>query len=339
MTILRVNKFILFVAINLLLVCSNSYGSGFNAELGIAVTPKNFPQHSAQDMDDAFALAGNLAKYSVFIFQWRELDIHIVRHMMKKSAEQNLIPILGLSPTTLDQGRKELDIPVWLRKQSRGPISFSNPKIESAFIKAAERLAKLHPKYLCLATEINFLALQNLKEYLHFVRVYKNAYKRIKKISPNTKTFVSFQWEWIRILDAKEMHRIKEHSQVIKIFQPQLDLVALTTYPSAFHKKPSELPMDYFSWIHRHIDKKEEILFMEVGWPTSGSGTLTEQKDFVQKLPTLLKNLNVSILAWALLHDVNLNEFDANLNSVGIISTDGKKKPAYKQFQDLNIHK
>ena len=74
---------------------------------------------------------------------------------------------------------------------------------------------------------------------------------------------------------------------------------------------------------------------MEVGWPTSGTGSEPEQEAFLRRLPELLKPVNVSVLAWALLHDVGLTEFDANLNTVGLFTKDGHKKPGVEAFKAL----
>ncbi len=305
-------------------------------EKGIAITPRNFPAHSAADVDDAFRLTRDLGHYAVFIYQWHDLNLDTARLMVEKSRRANLAPIIGLSPTTLDQGRKELDLPDTVRKAAGKKTSFSSPAIRKEFIRTAEKLAELKPDYLCLATEINLLALQRLDEYLHFASVYKEAYAAVKRISPATRVFVSFQWEWTRILDANEMNRIKEHSKVISIFKPELDLVALTTYPAPFHRDPADLPGDYYSWIYNHVEKTDTVMLMETGWPTSGNGDEIEQKTFVQRLPELLKDVNVNIVAWALLHDVSLGEFDANLNTVGLLTNKGKKKKAYEAFRNLN---
>lgn len=303
---------------------------------GIAVTPRNLPSHSQKDVDDAFRIAAELGTYAVFIFQWHDLNPDLVRQLMSKTKSAKLIPIIGLSPTTLDQGRKELDLPENVRRKAGGRISFENPVIREEFIRAAKELAELKPAYLCLATEINFLALQRLDEYLRFVTLYKEAYHEIKRISPDTNVFVSFQWEWIRIVDSKEMNNIKEHSKVISIFKPELDLIGLTTYPSPFHENPSSLPNDYYTWIYNHLDRSDTVLLMEVGWPTSGTGTEDEQNAFIKRLPFLLKDVNVPIVAWALLHDVKVGAFDANLNTVGLLTTEGKRKKAYNSFRELN---
>lgn len=74
---------------------------------------------------------------------------------------------------------------------------------------------------------------------------------------------------------------------------------------------------------------------MEIGWPTSGSGNEGEQAEFIARLPELSRVLRVEALAWALLHDVRLAEFDANLNSVGLRAHDGRSKPGLEAFRRL----
>jgi hypothetical protein len=304
--------------------------------LGVAVTPRHFPNFDATDVDDAFVLTRAVSDHAVFIYQWGELDLPVARAMVARAKHAGLKPIVGLSPTTLDQGRKELDLPVDVRRRAGPVVSFANPAIREAYIRTAADLAALRVPYLCLATEINFLAMQRLDEYLHFASLYKEAYVQVKKISPETRVFVSFQWEWMRILDAREPHRIAEHSKVVHIFRPALDVVGLTTYPSAFHRVPEDLAPDYFRWLRHYVTAEDEILLMEVGWPTEGSGSETEQQRFVQKLPVLLQGMNVSVVAWALLHDVGLAAFDADLNTVGLLTREGRKKAAFEAFEQLH---
>ena len=87
-------------------------------ETGMAITPRHFPAHSAGDVDAAFQMAAGLADHAVFIYQWHELDMNVVKLMVEKSRKSGLNPILGLSPTTLGQGRKELDIPPDIRRRA-----------------------------------------------------------------------------------------------------------------------------------------------------------------------------------------------------------------------------
>jgi hypothetical protein len=306
-----------------------------NGPLGIAITPKNFPSHNPADMDEAFDLAHQLADHAVFIYQWGELDLEVVRLMLSKSVQAGLSPIVGFSPTSLDRGRKELDLPAIVHRQAGNFISFANPVIRSAYRNTVRDLANLRPPYLCLATEINFLALQRLDEFLHFADLYKKAYRDVKRISPGTKVFVSFQWEWMRIIDAREPHKIKEHRKIVDIFRPELDVIGLTSYPAPFHDTPAGLPPDYYSWINHHVQPDDQVVLMELGWPTKAAGDEREQQNFITQIPAFFSQVNVSIVAWSLLHDVDLPAFDANLNSVGLIRSNGQKKKGFDAFKSL----
>ena len=304
---------------------------------GIAITPRNFPSHTAADVDQAFVLAKEVGQHAVFIYQWSEVESAPAAMMVTKAGELGLAPVLALSPTALGGGRKELDVPASVRRKAGENLSFSNPIVRRSFVKAATDLARLKPPYLCLATEINLLAMQRLPEFLHFVVAYKEAYRAVKRVSPETKVFVTFQWEWMRILDAKEPDRVAEHSKVIDIFRPELDVVGFTSYPSPFHDTPNDLGPRYYTEMFRHISADDPVMLMEIGWPTSGSGSETEQLAFVERLPSLLKGINLVGVAWALLHDVRIGAFNDDLNSVGLRYRDGRAKAGYGRFRALTL--
>ena len=333
-------RWISLVLACLFLACAAGNGrtGAQKSALGIAVTPVNFPDHTLADVKAAFQTARALGDHAVFIYQWQHLDLKVAEMMVNMSRKAGMSPILAMSPTSLDQGRKELDLPADLHRRAGDSVSFANPVVRQEFKKVAVALARLQPDYLCLATEINFLAMQRLPEYLHFAGLYKEAYREVKRVSPDTKVFVSFQWEWMRILDAEEPFKIAEHSKIIDIFRPALDVIGLTTYPSPFHETPADMVPDYYSWIYRHARKTDEILLMEVGWPTGGSGSDSEQMAYIRRLPAFLEQVDVSVVAWALLHDINLAEFDADLNTVGLMTNSGRKKPGYREFKLLRNH-
>jgi hypothetical protein len=163
---------------------------------GIAVTPKHFPEHTIADVKEAFQLARTLGNHTVFIYQWQHLDVKIAELMLTWSRNAGMTSILGLSPTTLDQDRKELDLPADIRRKAGPVISFANPVIRQGFKQVA----------------------------------------------------------------------------------------------------------------------------------------------YIRRLPALLEQVNVSVVAWALLHDIQLPQFDADLNSVGLITTAGRKKPGFLEFKALRNH-
>ena len=81
------------------------------------------------------------------------------------------------------------------------------------------------------------------------------------------------------------------------------------------------------------VDNKGDFYIYTV---TGRIGNEREQRQFVRALPELLNGVNVSVVAWALLHDVGLEAFDANLNSVGLVTAGGRPKPAFAEFEKLH---
>jgi len=304
--------------------------------IGIAPTPRNFPRHKPQDVRDMIDKTAELASVAVCIYQWGDDNYpQVVPQMVRLCREAKLVPVIALSPTTLDKQRGDLDIPKRLRQAASARPTFDNKILSNAFVTAAEQLARSKPDYLCLATEINLLAIQHTQEFLTFVRVYKRAYRAVKQISNQTKVFVSFQYDFIRILDNKEPDKIKEHANVINVFRPQLDLIAITSYPCEFYESPEAVPGNYYTYLKNYIQASDKIMIMEIGWPSSGCGTAQEQLRFVQRLPVLLAELNPVITAWSLLHDVRLSAFGDDLATTGLLTTTSKPKPAWRVFAGL----
>lgn len=305
---------------------------------GVALTPANFPRHSTADVENMFKLARELGSSAVFIYQWSQPDfVEVATKTMDASRAAGLVPILGLSPTTLDFKRGELDLPPAVRKAAGRRPSFSQTAVRQAYIRDATALAKLQPPYLCLATEINLLALADLEEFLWFARFYREElHPLIKKTSPGTKVFVSFQWDVIRMMGVKEPTRIREHTRQLEVFRPQLDVAAFTSYPSEMFASPAEMPSDYYEAALQHVRRNEEVMFMEIGWPSSGRGTEREQVAFIDRLPSLMATVKPSLLAWSLLHDVRGSALGSgDLATTGLADSSGRRKPAFDAFKQL----
>ena len=307
-----------------------------SAEIGVALTPAHFPKHSPDDIRQMFVLGKELGKYSVFIYQWSQSDlVPVAGSVVKMSRDAGLVPIVGISPTVLAGMRGEYDAPLSVRaKMGRKKLSFADRNVHLPYIATVLELAKLKVPYLCLATEINMLAHADVKEYIYFAAVYKRLYPEIKKISPDTKVFVSFQWDIYSALDEKEPKKLKDHTNLIDIFRPELDLVAFTTYPSVQYRMPSDIPADYYANISRHIKPSDEVIFMEVGWPSVGKGSEATQLEFIDELPRLLQPVHPKIVAWALLHDVT-GVFGTDLGTTGLITADGKRKPSFEALKRM----
>jgi hypothetical protein len=301
--------------------------------LAIALTPRNFPDHSIADTDAMFKLGAELGRGAVFIYQWSDPALKTIpRVLLAAAKESGLTPIVGLSPTSLDKSRKELDLPATLRKPG---VSFDDPEVRRAFVAAAEELAKFEPPYLCLGTEINFFALNGAKAYVGFAAAYKEAYRAVKKISPSTKVYVSFQYEFLRLLDHKEPDKLDEHRKLIDVFRPELDLVAITTYPVDAYDEPGKMPSNYYAHVRRYLQKDDAVMVMEVGWPSAGQGSTEQQRAFVKRLPELLAEVKPVLTAWSMLHDVKQGVFGADLATTGLYTGEGEAKPAAVEWKAL----
>src|SRR5271165_4330968 len=230
----------------------------------VALTPANFPHHTPKDVDDMFRLGTEVGNGAVIILQWSQPDLqNIAQTMVKRSMDSKLTPILAISPTKLEGMRGEYDVPEYVRTATRGKkLSFGEKFVYEAYIKDVLELAKLHPPYFCLATEINLLAFKDIQEYIRFAAIYKKVYELVKKVSPETKVFVSFQWDFFQLMDSKEPNKIAEHSKLIDIFRPKLDVLAFTSYPADHFPNPSAIPAKYYEQIYLHIKPTDPVMFM-----------------------------------------------------------------------------
>jgi hypothetical protein len=302
----------------------------------IAPTPRHFPNATSADVLHTFRLLPDVALGVQLICRWSHAERASVARIITTLARTHGVDtttVLALSPLTLDQGRKELDLPKALRGKKP---SFADKDVRANFIDAAKELAQLEPPYLCLGTEVNFLGLQRRGEYLHFVKLYKEAYHAVKKISPKTKVFVSFQYEFVRIHDNKEPGKVKEHAKMmIDVFRPEIDVVAITSYPASFYDSPADMPGNYYSYFRNYLKPGDEVMVMEIGWPSGGNSTEKKQEQFVRRLPVLLAELRPTVTIWALLHDVKVPEFDDNLATTGLRTRAGKEKPAYNAWKAI----
>lgn len=301
--------------------------------IGVALTPRHFPKHSADDVQNMFEVASQLGDVGVFIYQWSQPDLHAVAaRMVDLSQKHKLTPVLALSPTVLSGSRGAFDVPAEIRRG--GKPSFADKPVYERFIHDAAELAKLKPPYLCLGTEINLLAHADLQQFLTFAHVYKRLYPELKKISPNTKIFVSMQWDVLRTIDLKEPDKVAEHSKLFDVFRPELDVAAITSYPHDHFKTADQVPSDYYSHLLDHVSRRDEIMVMEIGWPSSGSSD-AQQEAFVKRLPDLFGSLSPRIVTWSLLHDVSGSGLLGALSTTGLLTADGRQKPAFAAFKAL----
>ncbi len=295
---------------------------------GAVVTPRNFPDHTADDVADMFRLNAELGNFSVIRVTWSDPNrLNAVRGMMDLAKQFNLAPVVELSPFKADELKgAKLEVPREVTGAG-GRISFTNPAVAEAYSKMALEVAELKPPYLALATDVNLLALSDPGEYSAFSAVYRKLYERIKQASPATKVFVAFQW------DAMQKRDAKANREVIDAVRAQLDLLAFSSDPVKLFdsKGPSSIAADYYGRIAAYRTGREEV-FVELSWPSDGGSGEANQVTFIRNLPRLMADLKPAMVAWNFLHDIKVLIFTARN---GLIAADGKQKSAFAAFRDL----
>lgn len=297
--------------------------------LGVGLTPAHFPTSSPEDINSMFTKAKEIGDIGVMIYQWSQPDLlSAAKAMVARCKMEGLRTHVAVSPTTMNGARGTLDVPSWLRYSVGSKLSFSNLTVRNAFTDVCKSLAKLRPDYLCLATEINFLAFANINEYLQFADLVKKIIPQLRAISPNTKYTVSFQWDYFYILAKLEPNRIAEHAKLMSVFLP-LDVVSLTSYPADHFVYPEDIPQDYYNKVASYLPG-QAVGVSEIGWPDAGGGE-TAQFYFITRIPSMLSNMG--FVAWSLLHDVPV--LSPSLGTTGLYYASGTAKPAWQGFSSL----
>jgi hypothetical protein len=301
------------------------------ARLGVVVTPKNFPNQSAEDVTDMFRLNAELGSFSVIRVNWNDAKRWEAAQVMMGMAERNnLATVLEFTAFKADEIKgASLDPPKDVIDAAGKRVSFTVPAVVERFNKAVLELAELKPAYLAVATDVNLLQMSDAAEFEAFAEAYRKLYPQIKKRSPGTRVYVSFQWDALQARDVGSMRKL------VDSFAPQLDLLSFTADPRRVFEKRgvSAITPAYFGRIS-DIDARGAPVFLNVTWPSEGNGGDAEQAAFVRDLPRLTASLKPAMVAWTFLHDVKvLLFFTARL---GLIGFDGKAKPALAAWRELS---
>jgi hypothetical protein len=231
----------------------------------------------------------------------------------------------------------------------RGPItnlpsqvkrnSFTDETLHEAFIAdALQRLEIYEPKYMCLAMEINAYHEQHPADFMHFVTLFHEARRQIKRKAPETVVFVSLQWEQFlgKYGGQAGLPKHDPSWEILEHFGDEIDAIGLSSYPLRSLEPqrledPDDLPDDYYAQLAHHTDKP--IIFAELGYSSDPKfgGSPELQAAFLRRLPRLLDGLDVPLINYNFLFDAK--GFGEVFDSMGFITADGTVKPALQVWQ------
>jgi hypothetical protein len=223
---------------------------------------------------------------------------------------------------------------------------FSTPGVRSAFENYALRLVReFHPRYLGLASEINTYADAQPDDFSNYVTLYHEVYPAIKAEAPETKLFVTLQWEDLNsagVFSDDSPGGIKW--DIVEQFEPDLDVYAISTYPYFTFESAVQIPQDYYAPLLSHATKP--LAIAEGGYLSQDAGTFhgsaQDQIDYLQAIKGQLGE-RLAFWVYLLIDDVNLEAYAdyltghgspagveslAYFGSLGLRTKTGEPKPA-----------
>ncbi|OGO20445.1 MAG: hypothetical protein A2Z15_01745 [Chloroflexi bacterium RBG_16_50_11] len=233
--------------------------------------------------------------------------------------------------------------------------SFANPQVRTAFTNYTLRIVReFHPTYLGLASEINTYADTNPDDFPNYLSLYNDVYDMVKAEAPETKIFVTFQWEelnnLIPVVAQGEPYDI--NWEQVEQFEPKLDLWAISSYPFVIFPSGKDIPADYYAPL---LTRTSKPLAVAEGGYTSEPvgpfpGTPQDQVDYLSAIHNQIGGDRLAFWIYLILTDFNMESFAEVMNqqghggdiatlsmfaSVGLREYDSSPKPALEAWDSF----
>ena len=226
--------------------------------------------------------------------------------------------------------------------------SFGNPDVRSAMTNFTLRVVReFKPAYLGLGSEINTYADTSPHDFNNYVSLYGEIYTLVKAESPDTKIFVTFQWEELNNLIPglrPDRNPYDINWDQMEIFEPHLDAWVISSYPFIAFPSGADIPEDYYSPLLERTSKP--LAVAEGGFPSVGKGTFAgtpqDQVDYLYAIHDQIGN-RLDFWIYLILRDFNMEAFEKEMRKgghgrdsetlswfakVGFMELDGTPKPA-----------
>jgi hypothetical protein len=186
--------------------------------------------------------------------------------------------------------------------ESLGPAEFSNPRLRQAFLNYARLVVEtLEPTYLAIGIEVNMYDLAPEADFASLVDLHKEVYRDLKSTHPSLIIFATFQTEF--------MHGFGQWG-LLSRFEPELDRVGLSLYPSGVGFRPDDIPADWINAV-RWVSNRP-IVITETGYGTqpfegtdfSAPGSDALQREYLEWLVAKAEEAQVEFVVWFFPSDV-----------------------------------
>jgi hypothetical protein len=219
--------------------------------------------------------------------------------------------------------------------------SFADPRVRAAYTNFTLRIVReFHPRYLGLASEINTYADTHPEDFPNFLSLYNSVYDQVKAEAPGTQVFVTFQWEELnnlipQVAKGRTPHQIDWN--LVEVFEPRLDVWAISSYPFIVYKSGAGIPTDYYTPLLAQTSKP--LAVAEGGYSSAPVvpvlGTPQDQVDYLNAIYSQIGGGRLAFWIYLLINDFNLDSYakimnprgqGADVNTLGMFASVGLTK-------------
>lgn len=235
--------------------------------------------------------------------------------------------------------------------------TFANPDVRKAYKNYALWVVRtFHPRYLGLASEINTYMDAHPDDAQYFVSLYNEIYTLVKAEAPETRIFVTFQWDDLNNMfpqpEEGDRQKFDPNWEQVEAFEPNLDLWVISTYPYFIFGTEAEIPSDYYTPLLIRTDKP--LAIAEGGFSSQSVGFAQGSSDYqVAYLNALHDQLGPRLAFWVntLLADFNIDSYASEMKKqgrdpqdalslgafayIGFLNIDGSPKPALEVWDSI----
>ena len=212
--------------------------------------------------------------------------------------------------------------------------------LRHAFVAEAKYIAvNYRPAYLALGMEVNATYERNPAQYARFVEAYREAYDAVKASSPETKVFVTFQYEQLLgVIPWEPAHAPRW--ELLEAYDRRLDAFAITTYPSFAYPVARRIPPEYYRQVQQRTTLP--VLFAATGYSSGpsregvNSSTPPEQRRYVQRLFADADQLRSPLVVWLIGRDptyLTAPPYDL-FASIGLRDAEDRPKEAWQAWTE-----
>jgi hypothetical protein len=240
-----------------------------------------------------------------------------IRNQVTLAHQNGLEPIFVVDPLNGLNRREFMGLPFGWK------ASFATRHVRESYSEFALWIVStFHPRFVGLASEINTYADAHPEDFANFLSLYREVYAAIKEAAPETRVFVTFQWEDLNNLspgsnEGRTAHEINWDQ--VEAFEPQLDVWAISSYPFVAFPSGPDIPADYYAPLLSRTDKP--LAVAEGGFTSSPvgsfSGTAQDQVDYLNAIHQQIGS-RLEFWIYLLLTDFNTESYADLMRQNGV---------------------